>query len=202
MAQHFKDYGINIVHISELTFKFKVDDSAFAVWGFWKGQELSLVRGTIVPIEQRKEFIIDDFFFKGPNSFSVYYIEINKIAKAHGRTVAGIVMEIIKGAMAEGDHLRVGADAWMGLQGATVLESAPLKLAAREMLGEVNEEEYDLEEAKAYLENRYRRLFPAGKVSREVFLRNIRARGWYGAWLPDVSTEKENVITTAVPCNK
>jgi len=198
MAEHFKDHGTNIINVSGLTFKVEVDDSAFAVLGLWKGQELSLVRGTIVPFEGGNEFVIDDFFFKGPNSFSgTYYKEISKIAKAHGRTVSGIVMEIIKNTMAEGDHLRVGADGWRGVQGPTILESSSLKLAARELLGKANEEEYDLEEPKAYLETRYRRLFPTRKMSREDFLRNIENRGWYGAWVPKRSTKKPDVITTA-----
>lgn len=199
MAENFKDHGTNIINVSGLTFKVEVDDSAFAVLGLWEGQELSLVRGTIVPFEDgTNEFIIDSFFFEGSNSFSAYYEEISKIAKARKRTVAGIVMEIIKDTMTKGSHLSVGGDSWRGAQGPTILESSSLKLAARELLGKANEEEYDLEEAKAYLETRYGRLFPTAKMSREDFLRNIENRGWYGAWLPNFSTEKTDVITTAV----
>ena len=156
------------------------------------------MRGTIAPFKGGNEFVIDDFFFaRGTNSFSAYYKEISKIAKAHGRTVADIAMEIVKDAMAESDRLRVGADGWRGAQGPTILASSSLKLAARELLNKANEEEDDLEEAKAYLETRYRRLFPTAKMSREDFLRNIEKRGWYGTWLPNFSTEKTNVITTA-----
>ena len=191
--------------VNGLKFKVMVNASEFAVLGLWKGEELPLASGKIKPFEGGKEFVIDDFFYEGPNSFSKYYKDISTIAKASKRTVAGIVMEIIKGAMAEGDRVKVKADGWIGLQGPATLRSALLILAAREMLGEGDdddEEEDDLQEAKAYLEYRYKRLFPKEEMSKDAFLRNISGRGWYGAWLPDVSTEKKDVITTAVSCNK
>jgi len=188
-----------------LTFKLEVGDATFNVKGILEGQEYSLANGAIVSYMGHKRFDIDNFFFMKSDFNSPYYKPANDIAKAHGRTLPGIVMEVIKSAMAEGDYVRITADAWLGSRGKTLLKSWNLRAAAKSMLGEGDVEdapwwleEYDSDDAKAYLEKRYRRLFPTESIPRDEFLRNTFTRGWYGAWLPMPYTEKKDFITTAV----
>lgn len=193
MSAHYNDHGTDVVKRGGLAFEIKADDSTLEVNGIWKGQRHRLVDVDITDIEGGKKFEISDFFFWQNNSTSPYYKEASTIAKEHDRTLAGIAMEIIKDKMADGDYLREDTDAWFGRNGESKIDSGNLKRAAQMLLDETAGEDV----AKEYLKMRYQRLFPAGKISREDFLRNIQSRGWYGAWLPHAFTPKKDVITTA-----
>jgi len=179
-----------VYHLGGLDFEYRATANHFFINGIWKGKKLEIASGEIGPNETHNEFLIDNFFADDHGFQTPYYEEASKVAKENNRTMAGIVMEIMKTEMEDGYYLRVEADAW----GRSSLNSRILKEAARQLLrgGEAADKK-----AEVYLRHRYERLFPGQEVEWDTFLANTERNGWYGAWIPQESTLKKDIITTA-----
>lgn len=182
----------------DLTFEFEKKEMTFYVYGIWKEKRLTLVSGDhgqcgVGSYSHLYEYVIDSFFDNIGTGSPLYYKYASQEAKKIDRTLAGIVMEIIKEEMPDGWLLRIEVDTWRA-QGLT---SQDLKTAAQQLLAKKDTSSEPSDEAQSYLQHRYDRLFPKEKIPLDKFLHNIASNGWYGAWLPQEYTEKQNIISTA-----
>jgi hypothetical protein len=140
---------------------------------------------------------INEFFFTASQNDVDYLREAKRIAKENGRTLAGIVMQLIMEMAPDHTCILVETDTWIGDQsgsGGKAVDSDDLKTAAHALM--------EGTQAQAYLIKRWKRLYEnngkgASDVSWGKFLENTAEHGWYGAWLGNGdSTTKETMLTT------
>lgn len=179
------------------TFKFVNQGDMFAVCANWNGRERRIVTGEI----KGNVFVIENFLYSVHLTLKQ---ALTEAAKKAGRTLAGMVMETIKQGLPDDAVLQVEDDDWAGKQGPQTLKSPDLQKAAQSMLIEPGATTN--QPAKDYLDKRYERLYPTDaakeRMPKRLFLTNIQNHGWYGAWLPESSTAKESIISTACTFNR
>lgn len=192
-----RNYERKKISIGGLDFVSKYDKDNFEVviYGLLPGEEKMYKLVHLISTEKGLE--IADFFYTR-NYRWPYYKKASVIAKANDRTIAGIVMGIIKEIADDEEVIFVGKNAWTRTVGESYLTSALLKQAAYQILkGGGDLEAFAFKtDAQKYLEKRWKRLYPDKKVSFSEFLENTRQHGWYGAWFVRGRTTKETMITT------
>lgn len=182
----------------EFEYGYHPEDQTYDVYGKLPGKNPTLL-ASCSGLPRGLE--IDNFFFTASQNDTDYLQEAKRMAKENDRTLAGIVMELIRKMAPDHTCILVETDTWIGDQsgsGGKAFDSDVLKNAAGALLEKTDE----FPEAQAYLKKRWKRLYEnkgkgASDVSEKTFLENTAEHGWYGAWLGDGdSTTKETMLTT------
>lgn len=194
--------------IAGLKFRIECFTRHFNIIGLLPGdsKRYSLVTcsGCHVLMEESGLVKLDDFFNSANNSGTKYYKAAKMIVQKDNRTLAGVIMELIRTFLMEFEHnqrITVGVDVWhtSDITTTDVKETAtklfnlgekkdcwdPTKLVDRD------------NEVDMYVSKRYKRLYPDHKTTFKDYLNGLKIYGWYSPWIQPFSVDASNMGVTA-----
>ena len=161
-------------------------------------RKVQLVECSITTEQSGKQLVsVDDFMYSNGSNGTDYYAYASEVARQHGRTLAGIVMSVLKEARKDGRSITLAQDGWLGkrpemdtIHSSDVSDAADRIIERRATVSEEDAGEDHVppkgtveDPAEVYVTNRYHRLYPNNEVTFDAYLADAATYGWYGAWI-------------------